>query len=500
MKILFFAANPEGTAKLRFDKEFSQIEDGLQRSKLRDQFQLVPKLAVDSNSLRRALLEENFDIVHYSGHGGGQKGLLLDSLDGKSKPATAEALCGLFKQFPNIKCVLLNACYTEVQAKAIVQHIDYVIGMKQAMPDDAAIAFATGFYDGLGYGKSIDVAFELGCSAVQCECDRTTRSRKAIPVDFEKVEPLPDYLIPVLFKMETGSTGSLTNPTPASSEANSLSEKLRSKDDINFSDALKIYRGRVQEFLADFNLSTIEKFQLAILANVLGVSEADANRILQEEEQKLQENINPAFGLYLLRNSSESNRKTLPITLTQISKKYIISTPLSILLLAGVGLIFYRKIDYWSIQFYLIHRNWEKADQLTTKKLLKEAGRSDLLRSNPENIKLSDEEIKHISCTALIELNKLWEGYSNEDFGFGKQNSIWKSVNPKWDDHDWNEFMVRVGWKNQSGERNKEWASRKDPNFFRKAKEGQLPSFLYVSNAGIDFGEFFRHVQSCSQI
>lgn len=284
MKILFFAANPEGTEKLRFDKEFSKIEDGLQRSKLRDQFQLVPKLAVDSNSLRRALLEENFEIVHYAGHGGGQKGLLLDSQDGKSKPATAEALCGLLKLFPNIKCVLLNACYTEVQAKAIVQHIDYVIGMKQAMPDDAAIAFAIGFYDGLGYGKSIDVAFELGCSAVQFERDQTTRSRKAIPVDFEKVEPLPDNLFPVLLKKETGSTGSLTNPTPASSEANSLSEKLRSKDDINKADALKRYRERVQEFLADFNLSPIEKFQLALLANVLGVSEADANRILQEEE------------------------------------------------------------------------------------------------------------------------------------------------------------------------------------------------------------------------
>ncbi|WP_292870583.1 CHAT domain-containing protein [Nostoc sp. LPT] len=136
---------------------------------MRDQFHLVSKWAVDSNSLRRALLEEKPDIVHFSGHGEGQTGLVLVGQNGEPKPATSEALSGLFKLFPEIKCVVLNACYAEAQAKAIVQHIDYVIEMKQSMRDDAAIAFATGFYDGLGYEKSIDVAFELGCNAIQFE-------------------------------------------------------------------------------------------------------------------------------------------------------------------------------------------------------------------------------------------------------------------------------------------------------------------------------------------
>jgi len=276
---------------------------------------------------------------------------------------------------------------------------------------------------------------------------------------------------------------------------NSLSEKLRSKDDINKADALKRYRERVQEFLADLNLSTIEKFQLAILANVLGVSEAEANRILQEEEKKLQDNTNPMAGLHSLRNSPESTRKSLPITLIQRPNKFIICTAIIVVVLTVFGLVIYQNFDYWSIQFYLSQGNREKADRETTKKLLKEAGKNDLLRSSQENIKLSDEEIQQISCTALIQLNQLWEKNSNGDFGFRKQNSIWQSVNQNWD-----EFMVRVGWLNQGAKGNKEWASRKDPNFFRKAKEGQLPSFLYVSDAGIHYGDFFRHVQSCSKI
>lgn len=291
MKILFLAANPQGTAQLRLNEEVHEIEEGLQRSKLRDQFQLVSKWAIDSNDLRRALLAEQPEIVHFSGHGEGQEGLVLVGHDKKPKPATAEALSGLFKQFPEVKCVLLNACYAEMQAKAIVQHIDCVIGMRQAVRDDAAIAFATGFYDGLGYGKSIDIAFELGCNAIQFELasfSLTTRSRQLIPVDFEKVELLADHLIPVLLKKQTGYTGSSTNPTPSSTEATSLSQKLRTDDDISRTNALRTYRERVKEFLANLKLTPIEKFQLAILANVLGLSQADANQILEEEQKRIE--------------------------------------------------------------------------------------------------------------------------------------------------------------------------------------------------------------------
>ena len=285
-KVLFLSANPDGTSHLHLDEEVKKIDDCLRMSKLRDQFQLITKFAVDASTLRQALLEEDPDIIHFSGHGEGQAGLVLVGQDNKPKPATADALSALFKLFPKIKCVLLNACYAEEQAKAIVQHVAYVVGMKQAVRDDAAIAFATGFYDGLGYGRSIDDAFDLGRSAIQFElASFSNTTRKLIPVDFENVEALPDHLIPVLLKKEAGSTGSSISLTPSSSEGNSLVEKLQ-KDDISEAEALKMYRIRVQEFLIDRRLTQLEKVQLAILAKVLGLSETEANRILQEEQDK----------------------------------------------------------------------------------------------------------------------------------------------------------------------------------------------------------------------
>ena len=57
---------------------------------------------------------------------------------------------------------MLNGCYSQVQAEAIVMHVPYVIGMKDAVSDRAAIEFAVGFYDALGSGESISFAFEMG--------------------------------------------------------------------------------------------------------------------------------------------------------------------------------------------------------------------------------------------------------------------------------------------------------------------------------------------------
>lgn len=64
---------------------------------------------------------------------------------------------------------MLNACYSEVQANAIHQFVDCVIGMNQPIGDKAAIQFAEGFYDALGSGSAYEEAFNIGCNAIDLE-------------------------------------------------------------------------------------------------------------------------------------------------------------------------------------------------------------------------------------------------------------------------------------------------------------------------------------------
>ncbi|MEM8503141.1 MAG: AAA-like domain-containing protein [Cyanobacteria bacterium P01_D01_bin.1] len=169
-KILILTANPKNSDKLRLDEEVREIQEGLRRSRSRDQFEIISKWAVRPDDLRRALLDHEPQIVHFSGHGAGEKGLILENNAGQMKRVSGPSLARLFKLFKEkVECVLLNACYSEAQAAAIHQHIDCVIGMNQAVGDAAAIEFAVGFYDGLGAGRSYSDAFEFGVSAIDLE-------------------------------------------------------------------------------------------------------------------------------------------------------------------------------------------------------------------------------------------------------------------------------------------------------------------------------------------
>ncbi|MEM6401315.1 MAG: CHAT domain-containing protein [Cyanobacteria bacterium P01_D01_bin.116] len=169
-KILILAANPTDTTnKLQLDEEVREIQSSLERARLRDKFEIIPKLAVRVDDLQRALLDHEPHIVHFCGHGVGEQGLVLENDSGQMQLVSTQALVGLFKLFLKIECVVLNACYTEVQAEAIHKHIDCVIGMSVAISDKAAIKFAVGFYNALGAGRNYQEAFEFGCNAIDLQ-------------------------------------------------------------------------------------------------------------------------------------------------------------------------------------------------------------------------------------------------------------------------------------------------------------------------------------------
>jgi hypothetical protein len=169
-KILILSANPTDTSKLGLDEEVREIQAGLERAKRREQFEIICKWAVRPDDLRRALLDYEPQIVHFSGHGMGTNGLALENNSGETQLVSTDALARLFKLFKGkIECVLLNACYSELQAKAIYQHVDHVVGMNQALGDRAAIEFAIGFYDALGAGRTIEDAYEFGCTSINLE-------------------------------------------------------------------------------------------------------------------------------------------------------------------------------------------------------------------------------------------------------------------------------------------------------------------------------------------
>jgi AAA-like domain/CHAT domain len=171
-KILILTANPTNTQPLRLSEEVREIKSAWERSLKREQFEIIVEEAVRTKELRRALLTHKPQILHFSGHGGGEQGLVLMGDSGKGVLVTPDALSRFFKAIKDIftiETVLLNACYSEVQAEGIYPYINYIIGMNKAIGDKAATQFSIGFYDTLFNGESIENAFALGCNAIELE-------------------------------------------------------------------------------------------------------------------------------------------------------------------------------------------------------------------------------------------------------------------------------------------------------------------------------------------
>jgi hypothetical protein len=153
--------------QLRVDEELREIKEGLRRAKEREQFVLESAEAVRYRDLRRAVLDNTPNIVHFSGHGAGEDGLVFEDESGQVKLVDAKSLAGLFKLFADtVECVVLNACYSQVQAEAIAEHIPFVVGMGKEIGDKAAIEFAIAFYDAIGSGRGYKFAFDYACNAI----------------------------------------------------------------------------------------------------------------------------------------------------------------------------------------------------------------------------------------------------------------------------------------------------------------------------------------------
>lgn len=194
LKILMLTSNPSGTGKLQLDKEHSRISIQIQNSPHANKFPIKSRQAVTLPQFTEALLDEKPAIVHFSGHGeiseqdkaiknamnrglGFQEeetvpqdstGIILTSDDGR-EPAfvPTNVIKRIFRTMVKrhkipIKAVLFNSCYSEAQAQALAELVPHVIGTSWAIKDEAAIAFANGFYSFLTRTDDIEAAWDNG--------------------------------------------------------------------------------------------------------------------------------------------------------------------------------------------------------------------------------------------------------------------------------------------------------------------------------------------------
>ena len=169
VNILIVFANPKNSDPLRLGEEDRTIRECIKRSNNRDSLNYKIIHAARIKDVQRELLEDEFQIVHFSGHGAPSGQLALEDENGDIKLVPQHALAGLLSKFQSIECVILNACYSVGQGKVIALGVPLVIAMDGPISDDAAKHFTRGFYDTIGAGKDCRFAYKMGCDAISLE-------------------------------------------------------------------------------------------------------------------------------------------------------------------------------------------------------------------------------------------------------------------------------------------------------------------------------------------
>lgn len=180
-RVLLLSASPIDKPRLRLEEEQKGIDQRirlLRNSSAEIHFSI--EVAARTQDMLVNVLGSYADIFHFSGHGI-PGGLMFEDNSGRHQIVYAAEIAGyLARSGRNIKCVLLNACYSTSLADALNPYVDYVIGCNSKIDDEAAIAFAGSFYVSLAGGLSFEKAFVSAVEDVAVNHSRREADKYAI--------------------------------------------------------------------------------------------------------------------------------------------------------------------------------------------------------------------------------------------------------------------------------------------------------------------------------
>ena len=183
--ILCLAADSTGAdGSIQLGRQASAIRKELERSSARDRFEVVTQLAAEPMDLLRVLRKFKPTVVYFVSSGleateyrCGQAlvgdrfgGLFFRGRGGRPlflSPSAVEETFGAAGR--SVRLVVMSGCYVDLQAAALLSHVDCVVGTRGTVQPEVALAYAIGFMGAIGDHESIAAAHKQACAAVSLE-------------------------------------------------------------------------------------------------------------------------------------------------------------------------------------------------------------------------------------------------------------------------------------------------------------------------------------------
>jgi hypothetical protein len=178
LRVLLVDSRPADLRPLATGREARLIEEALASNSLIEPIHLQHP---NVRRLREQLIDSRCQVLHFMGHGApaanreGQFVLWFEDDDGRAQPVTGELLAEHIKDAPDLRLVVLSACwgaafprrrgqdpYSGVAAALMMRDIPAVVAMQLPITDQAAIAFGKVLYGRLAAGDSLCEAVTEG--------------------------------------------------------------------------------------------------------------------------------------------------------------------------------------------------------------------------------------------------------------------------------------------------------------------------------------------------
>jgi hypothetical protein len=189
LRILGVVSSPRGLPALEVGKEQDQLASALARLVSLGTAEVHWAPRATWADLHDLLLEEEWHVVHYIGHGDydaakAEGYLALVDDNGRADLVAGHRLVDLLRQArPMPRLVVLNSCsgaaadaddlFSGTAATLVRGGVSAVAAMQTEISDPAAVAFARGFYSAIAYGRGVDDAVSSGRVAILGISDRT---------------------------------------------------------------------------------------------------------------------------------------------------------------------------------------------------------------------------------------------------------------------------------------------------------------------------------------
>jgi hypothetical protein len=204
--ILVLSANPREKQIEYIETEIEIIKNTLAKAQMESLmkkgkkpiFKVVEELDIKADSLSEVLSSVDPYIIHIAGCEEGIEKLTIGENSGLSKTNDTIKLTGdLFEFSPkNTECIILSRCYCIREAKEIVRHVNYVIGINKNAEEQIVIDFLKQFYNQLGSHRGIKEAYGIAynhigrnspnSSSLFILLDKITQFFESKLIDFEE--------------------------------------------------------------------------------------------------------------------------------------------------------------------------------------------------------------------------------------------------------------------------------------------------------------------------